>query len=131
MVQQSMVQTLGDSLRDVARVLDEVPAVDAALTYPLVPTPIAISVRTGEAVRTLARDFGRTSHTLDLDGDTYTWFEVPAGRFTLRVFAIDKGEMTPPEPIRWDIAPAFFTDEKATREVRRPVDVTERIEAGL
>lgn len=42
-------------------------------------------------------------------------------------------DMTPPEPsTQWDVAPAFFdTGENATRELRRPVDVTERIEAGL
>lgn len=108
---KTMVATpLGESLRQIADLVDHAPALEGARTVPGVPQSIMVSVRTGLVVRTLAKDFGVTvSETVDDDHDTvHTSFSIERGAATLHVYAI----------------------EDRPRELHRPADVTDTIEAA-
>jgi hypothetical protein len=102
---------LGDSLRALADLADEVPALEGARVVPAVPQSILVAVRTGLVARALADDFGvRVSEYVDhAHTCVHTSFEVERGAAILRVYAIDN----------------------LPRELRRPVDVTEQLEATV
>lgn len=100
---------LGESLRQIADLVDQVPALEGARTVPSVPQSIMVGVRTSLVARALAKDFGvEATESVDVEHNTvHTHFSVDRGTATLHVFAI----------------------EDLPRELRRPVDATESIEA--
>jgi hypothetical protein len=102
---------LGDSLRALADLADNVPALEGARVVPAVPQSILVAVRTGLVARALADDFGvRVAEYVDhAHTCVHTSFEVERGAAILRVYSIDD----------------------LPRELRRPVDVTEHLEAAV
>lgn len=107
MAQTLMVQSLGDSLRELAARIDQVPALPGAVTFPDFPLSMTVDVRTVEVLEKLAADFGvAVEYSNGTTMHRTAFFTVHAGGADLRVFSIER-----------------------LRELRRPVDVTEQIEA--
>lgn len=106
MVQTSRVQTLGDSLRDLADVVDQVPSLTMAMRHPDLPQQLTILVKTASAVEGIGAVLERpvTVHSAS-DGQVYTTIQIPCGRVQLHVFAM----------------------EEAPRELHRPLEVTEKL----
>lgn len=105
---KTMVATeLGDALRRLAEVVDAAPALLGAALYPI-PHALSVIVRTADVVHVLARDLGAevTVYETD-DGHVHTWFEVVTFPAALRVSHLGP----------------------APRELHRPADVTDSIEA--
>lgn len=91
MAQTVIVQTLSDSLRELADQLDGLPALQGARLFPNVPVQVGVSVRTGLAVAALARDCEADvhAHLIEEDGKLHTYFEVQCGAAVLHVNAIE------------------------------------------
>ena len=106
---EPIVQTLGDSLRELAAIVDTVPSLVAAMKYPDVPTSVHTGVRTGSAVSGFAELLHRPveiHHPADRD-EVHTFLRFPVGRVELVIYAI--------EPVE--------------RELRRPMSAAEPHEA--
>jgi hypothetical protein len=85
--QTTMVQTpLGDSLRDLAAVVDAAPSIDAGREHPHVPASAVMIMRSALAVEALAADLGTPVGvwTSEETGSVHTSTEVVCGTVGMR-----------------------------------------------
>lgn len=125
MVQNTMVQSLGDSLREVADVVDRVPSLMEAARYTSVPLDLDVIVKDALAVELLAETFGVPfKRALAEDGKVHTSFRVECGKTALRVISIDPAHQTPRQV--WDESVERVVAQ-ATEEPRSWAYLTEHV----
>ena len=109
MVQTQNTLSLGDSLRQLADAIDRAPGLATAMTHPGVPLNLLVGMPIASEVERFAPMFNaHVEHGVN-GNEAETWFDMLCGQVRLTVYAI--------EPL--------------PRELRRPVSVTERMEAAL
>jgi hypothetical protein len=82
---------LGDALRNLAGIVDGVPALQGALRYPDIAQALLLGVSTSDALRVLARDFGATVREyVDPESNTVTSsFDAGDGLVSVHLYAIE------------------------------------------
>ena len=113
MVQESSVPvdvvSIADGLRQVADLFEKHPADDGGLKYPDQGVSVSVVAASREAVHVWAAVLQHPVQAYVGEAEVHTYLDVRVGAVTVRVSHV----------------------EKLPREVRRPVDVTDRIEAQL
>lgn len=101
------VVSIAEGLRELANLFEKHPAEDAGRTFPTVPQWISIGVESPDAVGVWGDLLGAAPKTLVFSTDVHTQVEVRLSGLSVAVTHIGQ----------------------RPREVRRPVDVTDKIEA--